>query len=73
MYEASAEYGRRGGFHRRENVGKQCKTGEKRCFWRQNEPLQLKIHTLMKTLNFKLLFALLTPNIIFEALRSMGE
>ena len=25
-YEASAEYGRRGGLHRRENVEKQCKT-----------------------------------------------
>jgi hypothetical protein len=26
IYEASAEYGRRGGLHRRENVEKQCKT-----------------------------------------------
>ena len=41
-YEASAEYGHRGGLHRRENVEKQCKTVQNSIL-APKRPLQLKI------------------------------
>ena len=70
IYEASVKYGRRGGFHRRENSEKQWKTvvlapklavtAQNSKFWIQN-------------LNFKLLFALLTSNITYmKRLRSIA-
>ena len=55
IYEASAEYGRRGGLQRRENVEKQCKTVQnsaKQCktaFW----PLLLAV--IFEILNSKML------------------
>ena len=42
MYEASAEYGRQGGLHRRENVEKQAKTVQNSIL-APKRPLQLKI------------------------------
>ena len=52
------------------NSAKQCKT----AFWRQKEPLQLKIQIFeFQNLNFKLIFALLTSNITYmKHLRGMG-
>ena len=36
IYEASAKYGRRGGFRRRENSENTVKNSENQPFWRQN-------------------------------------
>jgi hypothetical protein len=43
IYEASAGYGRRGGFHRRENVEKQCKTVQNSNFGAKTTVTALKI------------------------------
>ena len=43
MYEASAEYGRRGGLHRRENVEKQAKTVQNSDFGAKTTVTALKI------------------------------
>ena len=52
IYEASAEYGRRGGLHRRENVEKQCKT----AFWRQKSCYSSKFKFLNSTFEFQAFF-----------------
>ena len=43
IYEASAEYGRRGGLHRRVNVEKQCKTMQNGDFGTKMTVTALKI------------------------------
>ena len=43
IHEASAEYGRRGGLHRRENVEKQCKTVQNSDFGAKTTVTALRI------------------------------
>ena len=72
-YQASAEYGRRGGFHRRENVEKQCKTVQNSILAPKRAVTAQNSNFWIQNLNFKLPFALLTSNITYmKRLRSMG-
>ena len=68
-YEASAKYGRRGGFHRRENSQK---TVEKQVLAPKLVVTAQNSNFWIQFLNFELLFALLTSNITYmKRLRSM--
>ena len=66
IYEASAESGHRGGLHRRENA--------KTAFWRQNEPLQLKIQIFECKFEFQASFRITNlRHYIYEASAEYGR